>query len=84
MWLVFISLPGAAPDQSMSWSVVRRPSLAFHIFDISSRTISCIDLKLSWRHRGNMEIQIAKIVPFRYRSRKNTYIILTPLKPTFV
>ena len=39
-------------------SVVRRPSvhpaLAFSIFDISSRTISWIELKLSVRHCGNM------------------------------
>ena len=35
---------------------VVRSSLAFHIFDIS-RTISWIELKLSGRHCGNMEIQ---------------------------
>ena len=46
----------------MPWSVVRFPSLAFHIFDISSRTISWIELKLSGRHCGNMEIQNAKVV----------------------
>ena len=47
---------------------VRHPSLAFHIFDIPSRTIDWIELKLSWMHCGNMEIQnrIAKIFPFRY------------------
>ena len=33
------------------------PTLAFHIFHISSRTISWIELKLSWRHCDNMEIQ---------------------------
>ena len=32
-------------------------SLALHIFDVSSRTISWIELKLSGRHCGNMEIQ---------------------------
>ena len=37
--------------------VVRRKSLAFRIFDISSRTISLIELKLSGKHCGNMEIQ---------------------------
>ena len=45
----------------MPWPVVRRPSvrpsLAFHFFDISSRTISWIVLKLNGRHCGNMEIQ---------------------------
>ena len=43
------------------FSVVRplsfRPSLAFHVFNISSRTISWIELKLSRRHCSNMEIQ---------------------------
>ena len=33
------------------------PSLAFHIFNISSRTISWIEPKLSGRHCGNMESQ---------------------------
>ena len=37
-------------------SSVRRPSLAFHIFDISSRTISWVKLKLRGKHCGNMEI----------------------------
>ena len=41
----------------MPWPVVSRPSLAFHIFDVSSRTISWIELKLSGRHCGDMEIQ---------------------------
>ena len=49
-----------APGQLMQWPVVHHPSvrlpLAFHIFDIS-RTISWIELKLSRRHCGNMEIQ---------------------------
>ena len=48
--------------QAMPWPVVRHPSvvsplLAFHIFDISSRSISWIELKLSGWHCGNMEIQ---------------------------
>ena len=38
-------------------SSVRHQSLAFHIFDISSRTISWIEMKLSGRHCDNMEIQ---------------------------
>ena len=33
------------------------PSLAFHIFNISFRTISLIELKLSGRRGSNMEIQ---------------------------
>ena len=44
----------------MPWPVVCcpvRPLLAFHIFDISSGTISWIELKLSGRHYGNMEFQ---------------------------
>ena len=36
---------------------VRRPSLAFPIFDISPRTINWIELKLSGRHCGDMEVQ---------------------------
>ena len=42
---------------AMPWPVVRRPLLAFHTFDISSRTISWIELKHSGTHCGNMEIQ---------------------------
>ena len=62
------SSPGALLQVSLCSGLlsVIRPSLAFHIFDISSRTISWIKLKLSRRHCGNMEIQIAKIVQFRY------------------
>ena len=45
-----------APGQLMPWPVVR-PSLAFHIFDISSRIISWIELKLNGMYCGNMEIQ---------------------------
>ena len=46
----------------MPWPVVRRPSfvrlsLAFHIFDISFRLVSPIELKLGGRHCGNMESQ---------------------------
>ena len=33
------------------------PSLIFHIFDIASRTVSQIELKLGGRHWGYMEIQ---------------------------
>ena len=50
----------------MPWSVVRCPlsvvprSLAFHFFDISSRTISWIELKLRGCHCGNMKIQNCK------------------------
>ena len=36
---------------------VRHPLLAFHICDISSRTISWIEQKLSERHCGDIEIQ---------------------------
>ena len=50
-----ISSPGVSLCHGLL-SVVR-PSLAFHIFDISSRTVSWIELKLSGRHCGNMEIQ---------------------------
>ena len=47
---------------SMPCPVVRRMSvthlsLTFHIFYISSRAVSWIELKLSERHFGNMEIQ---------------------------
>ena len=55
--IVYLLSWSFAPDQLMQWPVVCRPSLAFHIFDISSRTISWIELKLSRRHCGNMEIQ---------------------------
>ena len=54
----------------MPWPVVRRlssvvrcpssvvrPALAFHIFDISSRIVSRIELKLGGRYCGYMEIQ---------------------------
>ena len=54
--LTFISSLGASPGQLMPWPVVRRPSLAFLIFNISI-TISWKWLKLSGRHCGNMEIQ---------------------------
>ena len=37
-------------------SVVRRSSLTFHVFDISSWTVSWIEVKLSGRLCGNMEI----------------------------
>ena len=52
-------LEGYLLGQLMPWLVVGRPyvvspSLAFHIFDIFSRTISWIELKLSGRHYGNM------------------------------
>ena len=33
------------------------PSLTFHIFDISSRIISCIEMKLGGRNSGYMEIK---------------------------
>ena len=58
---IIISSPGALP-----WRVVRRlsvvcpsvrPSLTFHVFDISSWAVSQIEVKLSGRHCGNMEIQ---------------------------
>ena len=45
----------------MPWPVVRRPSvrpsLTFHIFDISSGSASRIELKLGGRHWGHMAIQ---------------------------
>ena len=47
-----------APDLLMPWpvvhypSVVCYPSIAFHIFDISSRAISWIELKLRWGWGG--------------------------------
>ena len=47
----------------MPWAVVRRPSLAFHIFEISSRTLSWIELKLSGRHCGST-ISMAAILKF--------------------
>ena len=69
-----ISSPGAVLQVSLYRgccpSSVRRPSLAFHIFDISSRFISWIELKLSvcvWGvgggggHCGNTEIQNCEI-----------------------
>ena len=40
--------------QLMVWPVFC-PPLAFHIFDISFKTIPQIGLKLYVRHRGNME-----------------------------
>ena len=47
-------------------SVVRpsvvRPSLTFHVFDISSWTVSRIEVKLNGRHFGSMEIRISKMV----------------------
>ena len=62
---VFISSPGALLQvsyakacclSSVSPSVVRL-LLAFHIFDISSRSVHWIELKLNGRHCCNMEIQ---------------------------
>ena len=47
----------ACCPSSIHLSFVIHLSLPFHIFDISSRTISWIELKLSGRHCGNMEIQ---------------------------
>ena len=45
----------------MPWPVVRCPSLVslstFHIFDISFRIQSRIELKLGGRHWGYMEIE---------------------------
>ena len=60
--LTFISSPGALLQvtYAMTCCPSVRPSLAFHIFDISSRTISWIELKLKGRHCGNMEIQNSK------------------------
>ena len=49
------------------WLVFCLP-LAFHIFDISSKTITQIGLILCVRHQENMEIQIAKFISFRYLS----------------
>ena len=37
-------------------SSVRRPSLTFHVFDISSWTVSRIEVKLSGRYCGNSEL----------------------------
>ena len=59
----FFKFTGAASGQLMPWSVVCRasvacrPSFAFHIFDISSRHVSQIELKLSGQHCDYMEIQ---------------------------
>ena len=54
-----------APAQLMPWSVVHSPSsLAFHIFDISSRTISWFGLKLSGRQHGDLESAILGILRF--------------------
>ena len=77
-----ISSPGAVLQVSLYRgccpSSVRRPSLAFHIFDISSRFISWIELKLSvcvcvcvWGGGGGdivatRRFRIAKFVSFRY------------------
>ena len=47
--LSFISWPGALPWSVVRRSSVRRPPLAFHIFDIS-RIVSRIELKLGGRH----------------------------------
>ena len=44
-------------------SSLRRPSLAFHIFDISSRTISWIEVKLSRRHCSNINSEL--LISFR-------------------
>ena len=38
-------------------SSICRPLLAFHIFNISSQTISWVELKLSEQHFGSMESQ---------------------------
>ena len=56
---IYMSSPGALLQVSLCHGLlsVIRPLLAFHIFYISSRTISWIELKLSWRHYGNMVIQ---------------------------
>ena len=45
---------------------VVRPSLAFHIFDISSRIVRRIDLKLGGRHCGYMKKTFRIAKPFRY------------------
>ena len=56
---VIVSWHGAVLQVSSCHGLlsVIRPSLAFHIFDISSRTLSWIELKLSGRHCGNIVIQ---------------------------
>ena len=76
---IIISSPGALLQVSLSSYAmaycpsVSRPSLAFPIIDISSRTINWIELKLSVRHCGRhgshletQKFRIAKILPFRY------------------
>ena len=64
LFVLFIfSSPGALLQVSLCHGLlsvirpsVRHPALAFHIFNISSRTISWIELKLNGRHCDNMEI----------------------------
>ena len=62
--LLQVSSPGALLQVSLCHGLLSvvypssvRPLLTFHIFDISSRAISWIELKLSGSHCGNMEIQ---------------------------
>ena len=52
-----LSIFSFALGQLMPWLAVYHLLLAFHVFDISSRTMSWIELNLSGRHCGNMEIQ---------------------------
>ena len=52
------SISSPAPGQPMPCLLyVVRPYLTFHIFDISSRIVSWIELKLGGRNWGYMEIQ---------------------------
>ena len=77
--VLLLSSPGACSRSAYAMACCLlsiRPSLAFHSFDISSRTISWIELKLSRRHCGvaTWRFRIAKTVPFLYpRNSSNDF-----------